>query len=211
MLLARARVEDAPTSIVSLAAQLFILRGDPQPVASLLADTRDDPSLTSARAVARSLELVDEGDFGAAINVLEESNASRREPAVASARALALYGAGRLDEALRSAASAPLTFETAAAQALFWLTRAANLPQSEEKDVAIAEAGSAASAAARTDPALGDGFLLRAQVDLEGSLDVEGGRRLLDTAVRKLGGRAWSTRGCGDCSSGFAATMCSAT
>jgi tetratricopeptide (TPR) repeat protein len=189
-LLASAQNDGAPAPMVSLAAQLSILRGDAAAVGSLFAvspaaERAAYPAIASASAVARALELVDEGNCEDALAVLAEGEVSAGEPGVASTRAFAFYGAGNLDAALDTAASAAPTFDTAAVEALVWLRRAAEERASETSD-AIAEAARAASTAARIEPALGDGLLLRAQVELEGNLDISGGRRLLQTAMRKL-------------------------
>ena len=189
-LLTCAQADEAPASMVSLAAQLSILRGDAAAVGSLLAaspsgEHATDPVIVRASTVARALELVDQGDFDAALSLLAESDIPATEAGVPSTRAFALYGAGRLDEALETATAASATFDTAVVEALVWLRRAASDDDFARSD-AIAEAARAASEAARIDPGLGDGLLLRAQVELEGGVDIDGGRRLLESALRKL-------------------------
>jgi hypothetical protein len=191
LLLSRALSGGAPASMVSLASQLSLLRGDAETAGSLISTMSDDrlradPALGTAQTVAEAIRSVDQGDFESALALLDRSEVAR-EPTAAAARAMALYGIGRLDQALDSAAGAQVTFETAMAQALVWLRRAAEGSETDAQMAdAFAQAGRAASTAARLAPTLGDGLLLRAQVELEASHDIDEGRRLLQKALRKL-------------------------
>jgi tetratricopeptide (TPR) repeat protein len=184
-----ARVGNSDPATVKLAAHITSLRGDTQSAWSLIssaADLQDDPQLRSTIAVARAQELVDEGEYQAALNLLAEYELHGNETAAIVPRAYALYGLDNLDKALETLIGAPSTFETATVRALVWLRRAARTSIDSRAPV-ISEAEGAASEAVRIDPSSGEGLLLRAQVTLEGTDDTNGGRRLLDKAVRKLG------------------------
>jgi tetratricopeptide (TPR) repeat protein len=189
----RARETGAPPSMVSLAAVLSMLHGSLDTVGSVVsrsteAEVRADPAIEAAQSVARALDLIDGGRFGEAVAYLDTRAGTVELPAAAAARALALYGQGDLHKALEVAAAAPETFETASAQAIVWLRRAGEGDIFDEDVDPVAQASRAASAAARLEPSLADGLLLRAQVELEGLVDVEAGRRLLEQAVRRLNG-----------------------
>lgn len=198
----RAGDRDMPASLVQLALRMLLLRGDEDAARSVLtspsgASLPATPAVGAAQAVTRALQLIDDGEFPDAVAVLQEAGVTEDDPAGAATRALALYGAGRLDEAYAAAETAPDTFDAAVVQALVWLARAAG----GDADSAglidpAAEADRAASAAARIEPSLGDGLLLRAQVALEALEDLEGGRQLLKKALRRLdkrpeGARLW--------------------
>lgn len=191
-LVQQARRDDANPGLVRLAAQTSFLRGDAQATQSLISNTSEmelqaDPVLGSARAVAQALQLLDEGAFEEALLAIDDGRVPAEEPTGASARALALFGLGRLEEALRALDAAPDTFDTCVARALVWLTTAAN-DNETERPAPIAHAEEAATMAARLEPSLGDGLLLRAQITLEGTLELDRGRRLLETALRRLEG-----------------------
>lgn len=185
----RARSDDASPRVVALAAELLVLRGDAATANSLIREGADvgveSSAVAQAHAVAQALERVEAGQFDSALELLEESEISPSEPAAASTRALALYGAGLFDDALDAVADVPETFETAVTQALVYLRQASDLGSAAGSD-AVAEAARAASTAARLAPSRGEGLLLRAQVKLEGESDIEAGRRLLESAIRKL-------------------------
>jgi len=173
-----------------LAAHILVLRGEADIVAPLVsasADSpiRDDPALRTANAVSRALELVAQGDDQAALGLLAEQDLPPHEPAAAAVRALALYGLGDLEEALQALIDTVPTFDIAAVRALVWLRRAA-ASTGNERQAAITKADSAASEAARIDPSRGEGLLLRAQVALEGTPNIESGRKLLTQAIRRL-------------------------
>jgi tetratricopeptide (TPR) repeat protein len=192
-----AAANGARPASVKLAAHISSLRGDVHVVRSLLASSTDpqvryDPDLRAASAVTRALDLVDKGDDRDALTLLAEHDLSPGEPAGVAARALALYGLGELDQALDLLNNAPSTFDIAATRSLVWLRRAASTSQ-EERTAAFAEAERAASEAVRIDPSLEDGLLLRAQVTLESSADIDGGRKLLRTALGRLGGEPEQT------------------
>ena len=175
---------------VKLAVHILLLRGEiyrAGPLLSAAADSQiqGDPALRAAYTVSHAFELVEQGDEQAALDLLTQRDLPPYEAAAATVHALALYGLGRLDEVLRVLTDTAPTFDTAAVRALVWLRLSGESAESERR-VAIAEADKAASAAARLDPSRGDGLLLRAQVTLEGTTNVEGGRRLLSKAVHRL-------------------------
>lgn len=177
---------------VKLAVQVLSLRGEIDRAGPLLSATansqlHDDPALRTAYTVNRALKLVEHGDHQAALGLLAQPDLPSDEPAAATVRALALYGLGRLDEGLRVLADTAPTFDTAAVKALLWLRRSSESTEDKRK-AAITEADKAASEAARLDPSRGEGLLLRAQITLEGTTNVEGGRRLLGKAVHRLEG-----------------------
>jgi tetratricopeptide (TPR) repeat protein len=184
---------NCPSETVKLAVQVLSLRGEIDQTLPLLSATADsqiqgDPALRTAYTVNRALELVEHGDDQGALGLLAEQDLPSDEPSAATARALAFLGLGRFDEGLRMLADTAPTFDTAAVKALFWLRRAGESIEDERK-AAITEADRAASEAARLDPSRGDGLLLRAQVTLEGTTNVESGRRLLGKAVHRLEGK----------------------
>jgi tetratricopeptide (TPR) repeat protein len=186
----RAQEPSAPAPLVQLALHLLLLRGDLGGARSLVDASaseavQSDPALDTARAVTRARELIDRGAFTEALAALEEADVQADEPTAIGTRALALYGADRLDEALAAAGAAPPTFDTALVEALVWLTRAATGEEGAASE-AITRAERAAGTAARMVPSLGDALLLRAQVALEGLEDLSGGRALLERAVRRL-------------------------
>jgi hypothetical protein len=188
----RAGDRDTPASLVQLALRMLLLRGEEDAARSVLtspsgASLPASPAIGAAQAVTRALRLIDEGSFTSAVAVLEEAGVTDDDPAGAATRALALYGADRLDEAYAAAEAAPDTFDAAVVQALVWLARAAR-GDGDTADLVdpSAEADRAASAAARIEPSLGDGLLLRAQVALEALEDLDGGRQLLHKALRRL-------------------------
>ena len=181
---------NCPPEIARLAVQTLSLRGEIDRARSLLSaavnpQIQEDPALRTAYTVNRALELVEHCDDQAALDLLAEQDLPSQEPSAATARALALLGLGRIDEGLQVLADTAPTFDTAAVKVLLWLRRAGESTDDERK-AAIAEADRAASEAARFDPSRGDGLLLRAQVTLEGTTNVESGRRLLARAVLRL-------------------------
>lgn len=190
-LVSRARAPDASSLLVSLAATFLFLRGDYETAGSLVSassssEVRADPHIGTAQTVARASQLIDSGEFRSALAVLEEAEVPGQDPVAASMRALADYGLGDLDAALDDVADAPETFDTALAEALVWLRRAGEKTETEEGVDPVAQAGRAASAAARLGPSAPDGLLLRAQVELEGTFDISDGRRLLEQAILRL-------------------------
>ena len=182
--------EGSHLATIKLAVHILVLRGEVEeagPLLSVSVDSqiKDDPALHTANIVSRALELVTQGDDEAALGLLTEQHLPPDEPAAATVRALALYGLGHLEEALQALIDTVPTFEIAAVRALVWLRRAAASAGDKRQD-AITEADRAASEAARLDPSRGDGLLLRAQVALEGTPNIESGRKLLIQAVSRL-------------------------
>jgi tetratricopeptide (TPR) repeat protein len=188
----RAAAGGADPAVVKLAAQAAFLLGDVRTAGSLISTSydpqvQDDPTLRTANVVARALELIDDGDDKAALDLLNEHDLPPDDPARVAALALALYGLDDLDHALRALDGAPPTFDVAAARAMVWLRRASRLPSEQRAGAReSAEAERTASEAARLEPSLGDGLLLRAQVALEDTSDLKGGRRLLANALGRL-------------------------
>jgi len=173
-----------------LAVHILLLRGEADIAAPLLSVSvdspiQDDPALRRANTVSRALDLVKRGDDQAALGLLTGQDLVPEDSAAAAVRALALYGLGNFEEALQALIDTVPTFDSAAVRALVWLRRAATSTGDERQD-AIIEADRAASEAARIDPSRGEGLLLRAQVALEGTPNIEGGRKLLTQAVRRL-------------------------
>jgi len=180
----------AQPETVKLAIQLLFLRGEIDTArrfmsASVDPQVQHDPVLRVANVVRSALELVDQGDYEAALSQVTGQALPPNEPATAMAYALAFYGLGKLDDALNALGSALATFDTAAVYALVWLRRAAARTGVKQED-AIARAERAASEAVRLDPSRGEGLLLRAQITLEGTRHIESGRRLLVKAMRRL-------------------------
>lgn len=186
---------------MKLAVRVLLLRGEVFNARTLISacddsQIHDDPTLYMATVVSHALELIEEGSYQSALDLLTRQVPPLYRPAEATAQALALYGLGDLDEALQTLTGAVPTFDIAAARALVWLRRAAASTGNEHADV-IAKADRAASEAVRLEPSSGEGLLLRAQIILEGTPNIESGRRLLIQAIRRLEAkpeRAWLWR-----------------
>ncbi len=175
---------------VRLAARIAMIQGDTA-TAGWIVGTRTeierarDPALVRASVSAKVSELLDEFHVTEALDLLESQAGSADDPALTAVWSSCLYAVGRLDEALAKASDGT-TMELATLVALIWLRRAADVYPGEERTEYIGHALTAAAAAAREDPGRPEPLLLRAQVLLEGAVDLHEGRRLLMRALRRL-------------------------
>jgi len=173
-----------------LAARIAMIQGDAATAGSI-ADTLTeiqrarDPAMIRASVSARATALLDEFHVTEALGLLESQAGSADDPAVAAVWSSCLYAAGRLDEALAKASDST-TMELSTLVALIWLRHAADTYPGKERTEYIENALTAATGAAREDPGRPEPLLLRAQVLLEGAVDLEEGSRLLTRALRRL-------------------------
>ncbi|HYT14198.1 MAG TPA: hypothetical protein VEL12_15535 [Candidatus Nitrosopolaris sp.] len=149
-------------------------------------------SLSSPRCeILRIRAEIDLGDFDGARRQAEAATESSE-----LYQALALAGAGKLDDAVRILSLAPSSKDVAQAEAILRL-RQASLGGSTPEPGLIAAADEAAATASQMSPSDPDALLIRAQVNLECSLAVDEGRRLLSHALILMGRdsrRSWWMR-----------------
>lgn len=181
---------DGSLHAARLAARIAMLQGDTATAGSIAATLTEgergrDPALVRASVSARASALLDEFHVTEALDLLESQAGSADDPAVTAVWSSCLYAAGRLDQALAKASDGS-TMEHSTLVALIWLRCAAGTHSGEERTKYIDNALTAAAAAAREDPGRPEPLLLRAQVLLEGAVDLDEGRRLLTRALRRL-------------------------
>ncbi|GAA4351182.1 hypothetical protein GCM10023145_14990 [Angustibacter luteus] len=180
--------DERPDAVVQLAARLALARGH---VTAASEVSRQRDSVASAGAelhavsvVAAVLDLLAEGDTGAAEARLAEVGHLDREPSVVLADALLRYARGDLEGARRLAEDWSGAGDVGTVAVIALLRQAV-----DEADAAgiFKAARSAATRTVRHDPSSGEPVLLRAQVLLEAGVELELGRELLATAVTRLG------------------------
>ncbi|MBE2315679.1 hypothetical protein DVA67_006815 [Solirubrobacter sp. CPCC 204708] len=181
-LVERALTLDGGSVLLMLAGHILMLRGDAHKAGRLF-DAAPDTGGTAdaARAVADALTAIDDGGFDAALDAL--AGLDDDVPGVAAARALALYGGGRLEEALACTRREGGMIDTAMAETVIWLRVAVAHDQATD---ALTQAERSASVAARLDPSQPEALLLRAQVEFELGRDLSSARDLLHHALDGL-------------------------
>jgi hypothetical protein len=185
-----------PDEVVELAARFALARGD---IASASEVSRQRESvvtqagdLQAANIAAGVLGMLASGDLAGAEAQLTTMGHVAGDAAFALAEALLLYARGDYSAARQRAEASGGTGDLGAVAVIALLAQAAL--SDDESDVLYAEARTAATRAARQNPSSAEPLLLRAQVLLEASLDLDVGRTLLKTAVsrqRALAGFSW--------------------
>lgn len=173
-----------------LAARIAMIQGDPAAAGSIVnaltdADRARDQVLHRASISARAQVLIEESRADEAFLLLQEISGQADDPAVAALTAGCMYAMGRLDEALEVATGAT-SVELLTLVTLIWLRRAGESGIGGERAEYIDNALTAATAVAREDRRQAESLLLRAQVLLEGAVDLDEGRRLLTRALQRL-------------------------
>jgi hypothetical protein len=178
--------------VVRLAARLALARGQVGVAGDMtrqrvsVGSPGDDEDLRAAEVASEVVDLLADGDDDQAELRLAGVRSEQAYPALTLAEALLHYARGRPDEALSRSANDTATGDLAAVPVLALLRLAAN--GSDARDDLLADAKSAAARMARGDPAGAAPVLLRSQVLLEGGREIELGRELLGTALKRLGG-----------------------
>ena len=176
-----------PVADIELALA-WIDRGQPDKALAYL--DRAGAAGKGINPLLRAWALLDCGQFADARDATLDAGPADSEAAVV--RALALFCLGQADDALSLLDTVSVSRDAALAQAIIRLHKA-SLGGSHIDPVAVNAANEAAITAARLDPSNPDVFLILAQVQLEGCIDVDEGRRLLASAVD----RTTSSRGRG--------------
>ncbi|MCA2218037.1 hypothetical protein [Jidongwangia harbinensis] len=187
---ARARADDAPAALVRLVASLLMLRGDAAQGLDLLVanPTNALPSTDLQRmvdAAAYIRGLIADDQWQEAAELIAGDQWIATEPGLAADRALIYYALGREDRAAGELPDQATRFPEAVVRLLLALQRAALLAGAERRE-AFTDALDLAVAATQIASAGAEASLLRAQVLLEGALDLDEGRRLLRSALRRL-------------------------
>ena len=172
-----------------VAARLATLRGDLHKAGEIAQENRGpmdgDSAWRTAIQASTVLSMLEEFRFADALEALDEVH-GEDESAVAYLRALALYGEQRDHDAIKACSGFSSKPDLCVVNAISYLALAAATVGSER--VALLErARDAAALAARLDSGNPVPNLVRAQVLLEGDLDLTEGRRLLKRAVKHLG------------------------
>lgn len=175
-------------AISKVAARLATLRGDLRKAGEIANENSeqvgDDSAWRTAMQASSVLSMLEEFRFEDALKALDAVQ-GEDESALGHLRALALYGQERDLEAIRVCADLPPNPDLCVVRAISYLALAASMV-GQERAARLERARDAAALAARLDSGNPEPNLARAQVLLEGDLDLIEGRRLLKRAVKHL-------------------------
>ena len=182
---------DSPV-VPTLAAKLALLRGD-LPSAEGIARGHgesfyaEDAALQVADVASKAVELLRHMDAEQAISLLDSHPRLENEPTLKALRALTCFALGDDDEALALTSSIEQDVNLATVSALAKLSKAASATGVIRADL-VNEALTDAVRAARLEPRSPEPLILRGQVLLEGDIDPEQGRQLVDRGIHRLSG-----------------------
>jgi tetratricopeptide (TPR) repeat protein len=189
----RAGAADAPAPLVRLVTAALLRRGDAVGAFELFSGKPErglppDDNLSTERRLAYVASLVDADRWDDALAAMGPPN-DAAGAAEAGLRGLLLYGADKPGEAWEALKRGERhrSFDQAVLRCLILLRRAAEAPLGEQRRELAIDALAAASDATQLGPTRPDTSLLRAEVMLEGGLDLNEGRRLLRRALWRLG------------------------
>jgi len=194
----RASAPESPEALVMLTTALIRME-DSKALQSLLRARPAEAGTVregyrGLATFAQVLQLMDHDEWSAALEAFEREGFAG-DPSYAEVQGLVLYAGGRVDEAWDCVerARGQRSVDRLALRALILLHRAAAVMGDERRQL-IEQALNSALEAAQIEPTRTDVSLLRAEITLEGGLDLDVGRKLLRGALRKLGTGLASTR-----------------
>lgn len=175
-------------AVARVAARLATLRGDLYKAGEIAQENTDlvsgDSAWRTAIQASSVLSMLEEFRFEEALTALNAVQGDD-EGALGYLRALALYGQQRELEAIKVCSDLPPKPDLYVAQTISYLALAASTV-GPERAALLERARDAAALSARLDAGNPEPNLARAQVLLEGDLDLSEGRRLLKRAVKHL-------------------------